>query len=1675
MNKNNDVSSLNKGKPLIKSNTLKLQGSPSNKNGSVVETQDLNLNSEKKLVHIKKKSNLKKANNKIINFITDCMEKIKDEKNNEGHITQHLEEIIEKKRFLKERKRTVKKEVHINLNNIERVSSKKSMKPKKKYMSSRIQIHIKKNANNSNFDNISNNEMQKIKTFRKIEKKGTKTKTLNRISTSKLAKEKEKEIVYNISSSLIALYKPKTKKEKSHFANNTNISNKTNKTNKNNTSNETNKSNNLNNLNNKFKETERFKYASVSNNETNIFKNSKIKNLKKRSSNEENFISSLLNDSPKLKRPSKLKRFETFIKPNNRNRRKSKHKRNSTPNNKNDSFLHLGNDSSISTKKNMSNYHSNILDETDGKRRKSNIQKFKDWTNDLKNREVLTKREYEHIEKDLIQSLIGYEKTKLEAEMKKIESTETTDLVKRLPTMKNRKFTRQSLSKQKLEEGTLININLEDLNLNDKIDKEKFRILQHTGYVYDSLDDEEFEDAIDINNYYISPDSVFIYIFDSIIAISSLYVIFYLPIYLAHDSFIFSSYLNFKLLSFYIIEILFIIDLLISFFRAYYNYDEVLVNNVYDMSLHFINNWFFPDLISSIPFYSIFMFLERNENYKDYSHQINLFSQHGVTINKIHYLLFLIKSIKIFKCFSDDNRALSSLINLLFKNNVIEEKSDIFFIIFILLFTINFGTCLFIFIGRNTYPSWINTIKMENESFINIYICSLYYLIATITTVGYGDVYGKTIKEILFQIILLILGTCTYSYLISSVSNFIKKINEKTLIFENKLKILNDIKATNPHLQERLYEKLLRFLRYKKGSEKNKQNDIINSLPYSLKNTLIIEMYKPIINNFIIFKGLENSNCIVQLVTAFKPIYTIKNDVLIQEGDFIEELIFVKEGIISLEIAIDFNKPKESIVEYLKRFNDKQRSSFVTKTNTGVLDTTANSLSSTSTFLQTRKKTVKNDKIENKNTHYLKVLDIRKNEHFGETLMFLNERSFLTAKVKSKSAELFFLKKEEVIKIFSNFPNIWNRINKKSIFNMRQIKNTVRKVLMNFCSMSGIRFDFDNKGKNKKKSSIFGNIKRKSQKEYLDESNHLNQINEENLNTSNNNTSNQNLTEEIKSQKTKSLNKYESQSSQDNFNTSYKDSQLNFNNETISLYSRNTSIKFNLNTKTISQHYGTNINNSKNEFSDEINEPIFKPKINFSRFKGNKNSSFNKLYEIQNKNSSKGSENEKNNNSKGTVKLAMNKKICSLIDSESLNDSDRQMSFFQYNVNDEIYKNESFHLSCYCKDDLLFMKNKIDTNNKIKIETLSKRILEKTWVKNMDKEKISYLDKLLNKSENNLLFASNNNSKNNIKEKNSNSSVNSTINFDTIDTESFEIKASYENINEITCNKYIKNIILRNRTKEFLLKECSNNANNNHDESKLSIDNKINKSIITESHRKMELFESPDMNKSEILPTRNKMKYPKISPISYKYGRRKSYHKISPLGRNIERKKPYLYNCQSDNFLFKNISILKSPKNAIANKKYNKMNFPIHNNKELNNNSVILNDSNMSFYDKYNIKKGGNEHIQTQQTYKKRKKLHDSELKEMRHIIKKDAQNLNQPSLYYQKLFLNQIQKRRNGIKFFNNSVKEFTLLPEKRNKNNSLNININNIKRTSTDLSNVNNNLRCSLKKFANNKFKKI
>ena len=69
--------------------------------------------------------------------------------------------------------------------------------------------------------------------------------------------------------------------------------------------------------------------------------------------------------------------------------------------------------------------------------------------------------------------------------------------------------------------------------------------------------------------------------------------------------------------------------------------------------------------------------------------------------------------------------------------------------------------------------------------------------------------------------------------------------------------------------------------------------------------------------NFQFFKNFENSDFFVKIVTSLKPILSMKDDILIQEGDIIEDIIFIKKGVLSLEIILDLNNPKKSIESHL--------------------------------------------------------------------------------------------------------------------------------------------------------------------------------------------------------------------------------------------------------------------------------------------------------------------------------------------------------------------------------------------------------------------------------------------------------------------------------------------------------------------------------------------------------------------------------------------------------------------------------------------------------------------------------------------------------------------------------------------------------------------------------------
>ena len=81
---------------------------------------------------------------------------------------------------------------------------------------------------------------------------------------------------------------------------------------------------------------------------------------------------------------------------------------------------------------------------------------------------------------------------------------------------------------------------------------------------------------------------------------------------------------------------------------------------------------------------------------------------------------------------------------------------------------------------------------------------------------------------------------------------------------------------------------------------------------------------------------------------------------------------------------------------------------------------------------------------------------MHKNEDFGSIFMFMNKRCPFTVRVKSRKAEMFILKKNDVLQLAEEYQNIWRRLNKKALKNMKGIKNMVTKAVNKYCELKGV-------------------------------------------------------------------------------------------------------------------------------------------------------------------------------------------------------------------------------------------------------------------------------------------------------------------------------------------------------------------------------------------------------------------------------------------------------------------------------------------------------------------------------------------------------------------------------------------------------------------------------------------
>ena len=360
--------------------------------------------------------------------------------------------------------------------------------------------------------------------------------------------------------------------------------------------------------------------------------------------------------------------------------------------------------------------------------------------------------------------------------------------------------------------------------------------------------------------------------------------------------------------------------------------------------------------------------------------------------------------------------------------------------------------------------------------------------------------------------------------------------------------------------------------------------------------------------------------------------------------------------------------------------------------------------------------------------------------------MFLNERSPFSVKVKTKIAELLILKKMEAIEIHSIYPNIWKKINKKSLYNLEQIKLKIKQELFYIATKYGsiTKKNILNKSKSLKKfiNTSFGKTN-ESQVE-IDKSKCSKFINSEKVS---------------KKRKTKK-----------NINMPKQ------NNNIINKVNSGKSKKEEEKIQDINNERKIEINNnymSKNCANKEIlNDSIVQNKI------------INKLDSI-------------------------NKNKLKIISSKKLNDKDN------INNSNKIYSEKELRDFTKNNEKELTELNNSILNTLISNKNLKKEFINEKKYSNIDKISYSLPTKLNHENfiDNESMICNDSNIITQIFQKSTINEIEKKINYfcnlTTMSINSFQLNSSYENINEITNNKYIGDNFLQTKTKQFLLKESS--------------------------------------------------------------------------------------------------------------------------------------------------------------------------------------------------------------------------------------------------------------------------
>ena len=261
-----------------------------------------------------------------------------------------------------------------------------------------------------------------------------------------------------------------------------------------------------------------------------------------------------------------------------------------------------------------------------------------------------------------------------------------------------------------------------------------------------------------------------------------------------------------------VVDLVFLTDICFNFFLPYAAADNSkFITDHWQIVRHYLYGWFFVDVASVIP-YDIIAFLVQEDSYA------NLKVLRAIRLLRLAKLLRVVRVGRIFRRFEATHEVNYAALALW------KFSLGIFFLahwmacLFYLIAAAedratNWVTSYFEYYDRNARPD--GTYEPIDSG--TMYIASVYWAVATLSTLGYGDVIPETNAERLYAVACTFAGGAVYAYLLGSVCSIITNLDEGSNTFFRQMDELNRF-MMEKGISTDLRVKLRDFFRFRRKS-----------------------------------------------------------------------------------------------------------------------------------------------------------------------------------------------------------------------------------------------------------------------------------------------------------------------------------------------------------------------------------------------------------------------------------------------------------------------------------------------------------------------------------------------------------------------------------------------------------------------------------------------------------------------------------------------------------------------------------------------------------------------------------------------------------------------------------------------------------------------------------------